>query len=111
MKVMVRKTYVTFWREPDEPRVRNESELLYRLKLVLNKRGYGLVKKLMYKDGHLVDGLQHYLRRRELLAGSGRVWAIHDPDYASVTRRGSTTIGNGSPFEWSENNATKLSFL
>ena len=83
MKVLIRKTYVTFWRDKDEKRVKNESQMLYWLKLVLNKRGYNLIKKLMYKDGHMVDGLQHYLRARKITGTRlGQLWAIHDPDYA-----------------------------
>ena len=42
-----------------------ESTLLYHVNKELRKQGYDLVKKLMAKDGHLVDSLQHYLRPRK----------------------------------------------
>ena len=83
MKVIVRKSYVTIWREKGEPRVKDESQMLHRLKLILNERGHDLIKKIMHKDGHLVDGLQHYLRaRKQNNLKRGRIWAIHDPNYS-----------------------------
>jgi len=42
-----------------------ESALLYAIKNVLNKQGYDLIKKRMYKDGHLVDDIQQYIRARK----------------------------------------------
>jgi hypothetical protein len=42
-----------------------ESRLLHQVKLILNRRGYDLIKKRMWKDGHLF-GTEHtqYLRSR-----------------------------------------------
>lgn len=42
-----------------------ESKLLYAIKNELNKQGYDLIKKRMWKDGHLVDDMQQYLRTRK----------------------------------------------
>jgi hypothetical protein len=44
-----------------------ESRLLYRVKLILNARGYDLIKKRMWRDGHMV-GTEHtqYLRSRRV---------------------------------------------
>jgi hypothetical protein len=42
-----------------------ESKLLYKVKTELNKKGFELIKKRMWKDGHLVDDMQQYLKTRE----------------------------------------------
>lgn len=43
-----------------------DSQALHWLKKELNaKHGYDLIKTLMYKDGHLTDDTQHYLRFRD----------------------------------------------
>ena len=42
-----------------------ESNLLHAIKNELNKQGYDLIKKRMWKDGHLVDDMQQYLRTRK----------------------------------------------
>ena len=55
-------------REPGDPKchgvqnAKGESRLLHHIKLILNKRGYNLVKVRMAKDGNLVDDMQQYLR-------------------------------------------------
>ena len=43
-----------------------ESQLLYAVKKILNARGYDLIKKRMWKDGHLWgDDTTQYLRTRK----------------------------------------------
>ncbi len=42
-----------------------ESGLLYAIKTKLNLLGFDLIKKRMYKDGHLVSDIQQYLRTRK----------------------------------------------
>ena len=42
-----------------------ESTFLYHVKNELNKQGYDLIKKRMWKDGHLMDDIQQYLRARK----------------------------------------------
>jgi len=55
-------------REPGDPVFRDgswgdgESRLLYHVKRILNKRGHDFIKKRMWKDGHLVDDHQQYIR-------------------------------------------------
>lgn len=44
---------------------RGESTLLHHIKKILNARGYDLIKKRMWKDGHMMDGMQQYLRTRK----------------------------------------------
>ena len=44
---------------------RGESTLLHHIKKILNDRGYDLIKKRMWKDGHMVDNMKQYLRTRK----------------------------------------------
>ena len=44
---------------------KGESALLYHIKKELNKQGFDFIKKRMWKDGHMVDDLQQYLRERK----------------------------------------------
>lgn len=59
-----------------------ESNLFHAIKVELNKQGYDLIKKRMWKDGHLVDDMQQYLRTRKKGAGKADIyiysnfWAI-----------------------------------
>jgi hypothetical protein len=71
MKVQVLEHVCIVTKEPGDPRfsgtvnAAGESRLLYHVKKELNSRGYDLIKKRMYKDGHMVDDLQQYLRTRK----------------------------------------------
>ncbi len=58
-----------------------ESRLLHHVKLILNRRGYDLIKKRMWKDGHLF-GTEHtqYLRSRS--SKSVPSLCIYHADYA-----------------------------
>lgn len=51
-----------------------ESALLHDIKTELNKRGFDLIKKRMWKDGHLVDDLQQYLRTRSVKSKSPHIY-------------------------------------
>ena len=42
-----------------------ESLLLYAIKKAMAKLGYDVIKKRMWKDGHLVDDLQQYIRTKD----------------------------------------------
>lgn len=61
---------VTFYRDPDDPKfygsagAKGEHNLFHYFSKWLNKRGFSLIKKRMWKDGHLVDDIQPYLRCR-----------------------------------------------
>ena len=70
MKVILKKDYCRVVREKGDPRFKagtwgdGESRLLYWVKRILNQRGLNLIKKHMWRDGHLVDDKQQYLRTR-----------------------------------------------
>lgn len=55
------------------------SRLYYRIKEILNDEGYGLIKKRMWKDGHLVDVERQYLATRN---PNGQNFCIYDNQYA-----------------------------
>jgi hypothetical protein len=71
MKVEIMDNTCVVTKEEGDPRFSGkvysagESRLLYHIKLNLNAQGYDLIKKRMYKDGHLVDDTQQYLRTRK----------------------------------------------
>ena len=96
MKITIlRKSHqVIVEREPGDPKfygVRNaagESRLLYHIKQRLNNLGYDIIKKRMWKDGHLVDDLQQYLRTRKPTGNPSQdiviwnpCWAIHGAEH------------------------------
>jgi len=65
------KGYCKVTREPGDKRLtrsgysnQHETTLLHRVKMELQKQGYDLIQKRMWKDGHLVDDYQNYLRTR-----------------------------------------------
>lgn len=57
--------------EPGDPKFygivngAGESKLLHHIKKILNAQGFDLIKKRMWKDGHLMDDMQQYLRTRK----------------------------------------------
>jgi hypothetical protein len=71
MRIEFHGTYIEVFREKGDKAfygVQNaagESNLLYAIKKKLNSQGYDLIKKRMWKDGHLVDDMQQYLRTRK----------------------------------------------
>lgn len=71
MKVEMKEHRCIVTKEPGDPRfsgvvnAAGESRLLHHIKNILNKRGYDLIKKRMWKDGHLVDDMMQYLRARK----------------------------------------------
>ena len=72
------------------------STLLYHVKQLLNKAGCDLIKKHMWKDGHLVDDMQQYLRTRQGGKGphiyvSDPMWNIRCPA-EEFNKEGSTTL-------------------
>lgn len=85
---------LTVTREPGDPAKfrgggwgSGESGFLHWLKGVLNAQGYDLIKKRMWRDGHLVDDDKQYLRARNcrskhnIALHNGR-WAIEGLDDA-----------------------------
>ena len=64
-------------RELGDPRVGTESQLLHYMKRALNAQGFDFIKKLMWKDGHMVSDDQHYLRARNVKSlKPGDIYAI-----------------------------------
>jgi len=49
----------------DGPKIYDESILLFAVKCSLRAQGHDVIKKLMWKDGHLVSESQHYIRTRK----------------------------------------------
>ena len=76
MKVILTPPTCQVIREDGDPVFRGnhnaagESRLLYHVKHYLNGCGHDFIKKRMWKDGHLVDDMQQYLRERKPVAGS-----------------------------------------
>lgn len=71
MKVELLEHRCIVTKEPGDPRfsgvvnAAGESRLLFHVKKILNKRGYDLIKKRMWKDDHMVDDMRQYLRTRK----------------------------------------------
>jgi len=59
-----------------------ESRFLYHVKQQLVKQGCDVIKKRMWKDGHLVDDSQQYIRSRNI--NSDDVLMIYNSNYAIV---------------------------
>lgn len=78
MKVELTNNLCIVTREDGDKRPKNESHLLHMVKTELNKQGHDLIKKLMWKDGHMVADTQHYLRSRNR---QGHNIAIYDGNY------------------------------
>ena len=75
MKVELTEHECKVTRENDS-KIYNESRLLHKVKVELIRQGYDVIKKLMWKDGHLVADTQHYIRERK---GNFAIW---HSDYA-----------------------------
>jgi len=65
MKYKIKGQVLTIIKEKSDMYFKNESHLLYHVKNLLNKNGFDLIKKRMWKDGHLVSDTQQYLRERK----------------------------------------------
>ena len=78
-----------------------ESTLLYHLKNHLNKMGYDLIKKRMYKDGHLVDDTQQYLRTRKATGDPEKDIMIYSTFYAI----------RGANEDWNNNGVVTLQLV
>ena len=57
-----KKVFIT--KEDNDKPIYDESVLFYRIKRVLLKQGFNVVKKLMVKDNHLTDDNRYYIRER-----------------------------------------------
>jgi hypothetical protein len=74
-------------REPKDPKFKDsgwgsgESTLLYHVKKALIAQGYDLIKKRMWKDGHLVDDHCQYLRTRKPSGNPDKDIYVWDGNY------------------------------
>lgn len=62
-----------------------ESRFLYHVLKALKAQGYDVIKKRMWRDGHMVDSTQQYIRTREFLdtpKDAEGEFAIHSQGYA-----------------------------
>jgi hypothetical protein len=67
MKVVLGKHTLTATREEGDPKIYSESLLLHKIKVELIKQGHDVIKKRMWKDGHLYgDATLQYIRSRNL---------------------------------------------
>lgn len=64
MKFKLEYNNLTVIKENNDPKFYVGSTLLHHIKLALIKKGFDLIKKRMWKDGHLVDDTDLYLRSR-----------------------------------------------
>jgi len=77
MKVRLQTNRCIVIREPGDPgfygnlNAAGESKLLHHVKKELNKQGFDFIKKRMWKDGHMVDDMQQYLRERKPVFADG----------------------------------------
>jgi hypothetical protein len=58
-----------------------ESNFLYKVKQEIQKMGYDVIKKRMYKDGHMVDDTQQYIRTRSWNGKDGE-FCIYNTNYS-----------------------------
>lgn len=66
MQLTLQGTTLTVTREAGDRKLYKESDFWHALKKHLNATYHqDCIKKLMYKDGHLVDDMQYYLRQRK----------------------------------------------
>jgi len=87
-KITMNETTLIIEREEGDPKfygsreAKGESNFLYWLKGILNKEPYNLdlIKKRMWKDGHMVDTYQQYLRTRNMRKGKPYVM-IHNANF------------------------------
>lgn len=76
MKILLEKNKLTVSRDGGE-KVYSESRLLHLIKKALNDQGHDVIKKRMWKDGHMMGGDEtQYLRERKWK------WCAFDGEYA-----------------------------
>lgn len=84
MKLQFKGYRLIVTREPNDPKyygtlnAKGESNLFHAIKVQLNAQGYDLIKKRMWRDGHLVDDIQQYLRTRKKGAGKADIYIYND---------------------------------
>lgn len=80
MKVELKKNSCIVTREESDSKIygiqnaAGESKLLYQIKKELRVQGHKVIKKRMWKDGHLVDDMQQYIRTAKGYEPSFCIW-------------------------------------
>lgn len=88
MKIEFKENSVLVTREDGDPayygigNAAGESKLFYAIKNKLNAEGFDLIKKRMWKDGHLVSDIQQYIRTRKPTGNSEKDIYIHNTFWA-----------------------------
>lgn len=59
-----------------------ESTFLFHVKRELIKQGYDVIKKRMWRDGHMVDDLQQYIRTRNYSLHNLKGFALYNSAWA-----------------------------
>ena len=74
---LTNKSYLVVRKEVTDPKFgKRESTFFYHLCKALKAQGYDCIKKLAYKDGHLVDDDMYYIRDRK------NRWCVWDESHA-----------------------------
>lgn len=80
MKIEMKENCCVVTREENDPKFygiingAGESRLLYHIKKKLIRQGHRVIKKRMWKDGHLMDDMQQYLRTEKGYKPSFCIW-------------------------------------
>jgi len=69
-------------REEGDEGFYSDSRLMYHMKQELNSQGFDFIKKRMWRDGHLVDDSQQYLRERKKGRNDNDPMMIWWPNYS-----------------------------
>jgi hypothetical protein len=75
MRAVFSQTYVVFHREVGDRRyygvrrAAGEHALFHAIRVFLNSHGFSVIKKRAWKDGHLLDDYQPYVRARSPRVG------------------------------------------
>lgn len=76
MKIQLEKTRLLAFRDGGE-KIYSESRLLHLIKMELISQGHDVIKKRMWKDGHMMGGDEtQYIRERKW------AWCAYDGNYA-----------------------------
>lgn len=81
MKVELKENSCVVTRDNNEKFYR-ETTLMHHVKKELIRQGHDVIKKRMWKDGHLVDEQQEYIRTRNKDERKGEVWCLFFEQYA-----------------------------
>jgi hypothetical protein len=65
MRVLLDTYRCTVRRDKTDPKFYRESTFLHHVKKKLIEQGYDVIKKRMWRDGHMVDDTQQYIRDRK----------------------------------------------